>query len=119
MDEWKVKIVDAGYKITKELYIFREIGNGKREHIIDGKIKTIEHGEIPSKPTLELTDSALQQLAEQLNEKGYKPQKGYLEGKLEATELHLKDTRTLLKLPNYEVRGFTKEVVRTPKEIDN
>ena len=62
----------------------------------DKILKEGERWDVP--PTLELEPEQLQAFADALNEQGYKPQQGFVEGKLEATESHLKDMRTLLKL---------------------
>lgn len=96
MEDWKIQIHDVGYKTSKELYIFRNIGGGKSEFMTEGNIVTVGHGEAYPKPTLELTTDMLQNLANELDKRGFKPQQGYLEGKLEATEKHLEDMRGLV-----------------------
>lgn len=101
MNQWEITIKDTGYKVTRELYIFRRTHTGDTEVLQpDGIIKTIKTGEAVSdiKPLIELEPEMLQSLADELSQKGYKPQKGYLEGKLQATENHLADMRKLLKL---------------------
>lgn len=96
MENWNIKIVDLGYKLTKNIYIFRRTFDGKTE-LLGGEI--FDHsGALPPKPTLELTDEQLRAFAEAINKEGINPQKEYVEGKLEATENHLKDMRKLLKL---------------------
>ncbi len=90
-NEWNIKIVDSGYKLTKDVYIFREIG--EKVEFLDGE--TVHRGVAVSKPTLELTLDQLQVFADALNNIGIKPKQGYLEGKLEATEKHLEDMRKL------------------------
>lgn len=96
MENWIVKIVDPGYKITREIFIYRRAGIGKTEVLRSGgMVETIDTGVKPE-PTLELFPETLQALANALAEVGIKPQEGYLEGKLEATEKHLEDMRTLV-----------------------
>lgn len=94
--DWKIKIVDVGYKFTRDIYIFRRLHNGKTEILGVGEIKD---GDEPKEPTLELDPQQLQELANTLADNGFKPQKGFVEGKLQATEKHLSDLRHLLKLP--------------------
>lgn len=95
MNEWQIRIVDPGYKFTREIYIFRRLFNGKTELLGVGEI---EDGGIATKPTLELTPEQLQAFSDALNANGFQPQDGFTEGKLEATERHLLDMRKLLKL---------------------
>lgn len=95
MNEWQIKIVDPGYKFTREVFIFRRLQNGKTEILGTGVVKDV--GEKP-KPTFELEPEQLQAFANALNENGFKPQNGFVEGKLEGTERHLGDLRALLKL---------------------
>lgn len=97
---WQIKIRDVGYKTTRDLYIFRRAFNGETEVMQpDGTIQKFKEGEAANvKPLLELEPEMLQELADELAHNGYRPQKGFLEGKLEATTNHLKDMRTLLKL---------------------
>lgn len=90
--DWRVKITDVGYKLEKDIYIFRKLSNGKIDVLGVGEI---EDGIAP-KPTLSLTDSQLQEFADVLAQNGFKPLKGFLEGKLNATEKHLEDMRTLV-----------------------
>lgn len=99
MENWIVRIIDKGYTITRDVYIYRII-NGAKEFIQnDGTCLRLSEGSAEQpKPTLELNPEALQALADELAQVGYKPQKGFIEGKLEATERHLEDTRKLLKL---------------------
>jgi len=98
-DNWIIKIVDKGYKTSRDVYIFRRGLNGTEFMRGDNTTETIaDRGVAPEKPTLELEPEQLQALADELANVGYKPQKGFLEGKLEAMQDHLKDVRTLLKL---------------------
>lgn len=94
MNEWQIKIVDPGYKFTREIYISRRLPNGNAEFLGTGEV---EVGATP-KPSLELTPEQLQAFSDALNANGFKPQDGFTEGKLEATERHLLDMRKLLKL---------------------
>lgn len=92
---WKISIRDVGYKSTRDIFVYRRGLNGKTEIMGVGEV---DEGAGVPKPTLELEPEQLQAFADALNEQGYKPQKGFLEGKLEATERHLADIRKLLKL---------------------
>ena len=95
MNNWIIKIIDIGWKTTREIYIFRKNRNGERE-MLNGDI--LKEGVPPAniKPTLELEPEQLQALADELDNIGYKPQKGFIEGKLLATETHLEDMRKLV-----------------------
>jgi len=92
---WLVKIVDKGYTTFKDVYIMQGIGNNKGEIIRGDKIETFNEGE-QINPSLVLPPEALQSFADALNNLGIKPQQGFLEGKLEGTEKHLEDMRTLV-----------------------
>lgn len=94
-EEWNIKIVDVGYKLEKDIYIFRRNFNNEVV-MLSGEI--LNKGVTPTQPTLSLTNEQLRKLAEAINNEGINPQKEFVEGKLEATENHLKDMRTLLKL---------------------
>lgn len=64
----------------------------------DGKNVPLEEvGQTPN-PTVRISAEEAQSLVEQLSACGVKPQRGYLEGKLEATERHLEDIREVAKL---------------------
>lgn len=92
--EWKIRIVDPGYKLKYDVFIFRELPDQKAELL---NVGIIDSGVAP-KPSLELDKFQLQAFADELSNMGIKPQQGFVEGKLEATERHLADTRKLLKL---------------------
>jgi hypothetical protein len=92
-NNWLVKIIDKGYKITRDIYIFRRTFDGKTE-LLNGEV--IEYGINPDKPTLELDPDQLQEFANALNDIGINPKKEFIEGKLEATEKHLEDMRKLV-----------------------
>jgi hypothetical protein len=99
MENWTVKIIDKGYKFARDIYIFRRIGDKIEILGADNTTNIIDsHAVTPDKPTLSLNPETLQAFADALDSIGIKPQKGFIEGKLEATENHLKDMRTLLKL---------------------
>jgi hypothetical protein len=102
MENWKIKIVDVGYKFERDIYIFRK--NGNKVEMYDGSVSDID-GAIPAKPTLSLSPESLQELANVLDKQGFSPKEGFVEGKLQATEKHLEDMRKLV---------FTS---LTPKEI--
>lgn len=94
---WKLKIVEVGYKMGRDLYIFRRVG-GKTEIMQpDGTIKTFNEGEVyDAVPFMEMDTDMLQQFSDELSKNGFKPQKGFIEGKLDAVEKHLEDMRTLV-----------------------
>lgn len=93
-NEWRVKIIDKGYTDTREVYIYCRSFGGV--NIIRGdKSEFIKEGE-QTTPSLFLTPQALQAFSDALNSQGFKPQGGFVEGKLEATEKHLEDMRTLV-----------------------
>lgn len=99
MNNWTIRIIDVGYRFTRDVFIFRRTAQGSEFIQNDGTGIFIAEGSAEQpKPALQLEPEALQALADELANVGYKPQKGFLEGKLEATERHLDDTRTLLKL---------------------
>jgi len=93
MDKWNIRIIDVGYKLERDVFIFRRIFDGKTE-MLDGTI--IDVGSAISKPSLSLTVEQLQTFANELNKLGISPAKEYATGKLEATEKHLKDMRALV-----------------------
>jgi len=90
---WNIKIIDRGFKLQRDIYIFRQTFDGKMK-MLDGKIYEI--GAQPEKPSLELDIEQLQEFASALNELGINPKKEFVEGKLEATEKHLEDMRKLV-----------------------
>lgn len=98
MNEWIIKIVDPGHTITRHIYIFRHLASGITEFIKGDKVIRVEEGAIGPGPSLELSPEQLQAFADALNANGFKPQDGFIEGKLEGTERHLQDLRHLLKL---------------------
>jgi len=96
-EEWTIKIVDVGYRFTRDVFIFRRTLGGTEFIQGDGAGLFVAEGEaIPPKPAIQLDPEALQALADELARTGYKPQKGFVEGKLNATEKHLEDMRKLV-----------------------
>ena len=96
MEDWKIKIVDVGYKLEKDIYIFTKRFDSKLE-MLGGEI--IDNGAVPPKPTISLTDQQMIALANALAKEGVNPQKEFTVGKLEATEKHLQDMRKLVFKP--------------------
>lgn len=96
MNGWIIKIVDVGYKLGRDIYIFRRLPNGNAEMLDGSELK--QGTEIAAKPTLFLNPEQLQALVNALNDNGFKPQEGFVEGELKGTKEHLKDLRKLLKL---------------------
>ncbi|MEK6881422.1 MAG: hypothetical protein AABY22_17495 [Nanoarchaeota archaeon] len=98
IENWHIKIIDKGYTLLRDVFIWRNLSNGKVE-LLNGDIIESNDGNVCiSKPTLQLTPEQLQSFADALNEIGFNPKQGFMEGKLEATEKHLEDMRKLLKL---------------------
>ena len=94
---WQIKIIDKGFKPTLEIFVYEDIGNGKIRVVQGDTIQTIDrNAPTDLKPTIELPREALQAFADSLDQMGIKPQKGFLEGKLQATEKHLEDMRDLV-----------------------
>ena len=96
MENWIIKIVDRGYKLTRDIYIYRKSFGGKLEILRGNTVETIDDSGAVDKPSLELTPEVLQSFANALNEIGINPKKEFIEGKLEATEKHFEDMRKLL-----------------------
>jgi hypothetical protein len=95
--DWIIRIVDKGYKTERDIYIYRKHFGGKIEVMGADNTTTIyeEGGAIPDNPTLQLSPEALQALADALDKIGITPKQGFVEGKLEATEKHLEDMRSI------------------------
>ena len=99
-DNWVIKIVDVGYTYTRDVFIFRRSIGGAEFIQNDGTALFVAEGSVERpKPTIQLDPEALQALADELSHVGYKPQKGFIEGKLTATEKHLEDMRRLVFTP--------------------
>lgn len=93
--ETKIKIIDKGYKLSREIYITRFYPNNTGEILTSEGYKGFDpRAEV--RPTIELDPEELQELANVLAENGFKPKEGFLEGKLVATEKHLEDMRKLV-----------------------
>ncbi len=96
MENWQIKIIDKGYKYTRDVYIYRR-SNHKTEVWYGDKVTVYEEGaSMSDMPSFSMTPEMLQDLSDALNNIGIKPQKGFMEGKLEATERHLSDMRELV-----------------------
>jgi len=93
MENWIIKIVDVGYKLEKDIYIFTKRPNGDTE-MLSGEIFPIGKLITP-KATISLTNQQMIAFANALNKEGVNPEKEYTAGKLEATEKHLEDMRKL------------------------
>ena len=99
-DNWVIKIVDVGYRFTRDVFIFRRSLGGAEFIQNDGTALFVADGSAEQpKPAIQLDPEALQALADELAHVGYKPQKGFIEGKLNATEKHLEDMRKLVFTP--------------------
>lgn len=96
-DDWIVKIIDPGYRTTRDVFIYRTGPIGKIELLRSDTIETIDEGTAPE-PSMRLSPEALQAFADALDKMGITPKQGFVEGKLQATESHLSDMRQLLKL---------------------
>ena len=95
MENWKIKISDVGYKLEKDVYIYYK-RYGDKIGVLHGDVVEEFNGGDVIKPSLSLPPEALQEFANALDKMGIKPQQGFIEGKLEATERHLEDMRTLV-----------------------
>jgi hypothetical protein len=96
-NEYVIKIVDVGYKTSLDIFIFKPLITGNILVLRGDEEEIVPMGTKP-KPTLSLTKIQLQALSDAINSIGISPKQGFIEGKLEATEKHLEDTRKLLKL---------------------
>lgn len=103
MGNWTVKIIDKGYSLFCDIYIYRKVLENKIEFVSSNNtIKISEDGEV-QEPTLRLDREQLTAFATALNQLGIcvlgcyryaNPQKEFSEGKLaEATEKHLQDIK--------------------------
>lgn len=114
MENWKVQILDRVGQTNKDVTFYRDLGNGRYETVIaveKGGYMVVEAHNMGAeiKPSIIMDVFMLQALADALNEIGIKPQKGYLEGKLEGTEKHLEDMRSLVFDNRVEISGEAKE----------
>lgn len=97
---WEIQIQDKPASFTKNVYIFRRGFNGETE-LLQPDLKSIgKLGDTVSgnpTPTFELDPEIYQLLVDALHNVKSSPAL-YTDGKLEATEAHLKDLRQLLNL---------------------
>lgn len=95
--DWQVSIQRQVGRIDLALYIYRDLGNGKFEQVIgNDTIVTLNEG-AAFEPTLTLYADMLPVLMKELSQFGVKiPEQSFIEGKLYATEEHLKDMRKLV-----------------------
>ena len=94
MENWKISIKDVGYKTEREVYIYRKVINGIE--IFRGDRTEIISEHSATTPSFNMTPEMLQEFANELDKNGINPKQGFVEGKLEATEKHLEDMRTLV-----------------------
>lgn len=100
-DEFKVQILENPASFDLEVYFFHKVS----DHITavaqaDGTLKEYEIASIERpQPTFKASRGTLAALLVAISAQGVKTKDlGFAEGKLEATENHLEDLRTLLKL---------------------
>lgn len=127
-ENWEVNIRDRAFAFETEIFIYRNIPEGRVELLrFDKKgnmaTEVVERYASASRiipPTFLIPTSALQALFEALQRNGMKPtDQSFVEGKLKATEDHLKDMRELVFNPDI-FYGHDKEVINvgvpSPKE---
>lgn len=100
---WQVQVEQVGGRYAKQIYIYRTMHDGTVE-VMQSDLNTVttypaKYDQTkPIAPTLIVEEGLLALIVNAV--KGIKPpERQYTEGKLEATENHLKDLRHLLKLP--------------------
>lgn len=97
-NEWKIKVMDNHFSINTGIYIYRYTNKGTEIQQCD-KVITIKEGELNPKPTLSIARELLTPFMDALKKYGVRPtDQSLVEGKLIATNYHLEDMRTLLKL---------------------
>lgn len=108
--DWHCEVQEELHRANKKIFIYRVVSPTEFEMIAtEGDqtvIRTVDRNtRLIEVPTLNLPEEAFQALVDAL--KNRKPTEAkYTEGKLEATERHLDDMRTLLKLkPNGKENG--------------
>jgi hypothetical protein len=94
-DEYNIKIVDRGFKTHNDVYIYTLRPDRKIDFYYSDKVVTVEDG-AEAQPSFQMTPQMLQAFANTLAKMGVNPAKEYIEGKLEATEKHLEDMRSLV-----------------------
>ena len=97
-EDWKIQILELPGRYDMAVHIWRRTLSGKFQAMTKDGLLVVHEGQSQPEPLLTLLPEQLQAFADALNKKGYKPEKGLLEGKLERTDNHLKDMRALLKL---------------------
>ena len=99
-NKWNIKIRTSNFRPGYDVFIFREMPNGIIEVLRGDEIKAYQEGEqIDNTPSMYFEPEMAQEMVDALNRIGVKPRKGFMEGKLQATERHLEDLRVMLKLP--------------------
>lgn len=100
LGQWRAKIYEDPATEIRKIYIMASTPqemNGYVSNAHTGEIKYIPEGEAMESPSMQLTEGMMQALFEALQESGMKPKdQSYIEGKLEATQEHLKDMREIV-----------------------
>lgn len=103
-ENWRIEVQDRPAQLLTDIWIFRRGDNNKvvvwRNLGDDAMEETeYENGLAKLPATLTIPTDLKPVLLEALTRNGVKPpEQSFLKGKLEATEEHLRDMRTLLKL---------------------
>ena len=95
--EWKIAIYRPAGLIGYDVTIYRSIGSGEMEVLVGSDMVRFKEGEtIP--PSLRFQNpQMLKELVRAIGEMGIREDhQSFSEGKLEATEKHLEDMRTLV-----------------------
>lgn len=100
MESWEARVVFAPGKMANGVYLSRRKDIGVREYLrSDNTVITVKNGE-PTKEPIEfawLDDEQLEALSAAFDQHGVKrPDAGFTEGKLQATEKHLEDMRSIV-----------------------
>lgn len=125
-EKWEVNIRENFVQYDNDVFIYRFVGEGKVNVLQvkkGGVLEVVEcdrFGSNPPAPTLRLTREMQQALFDALQRNGMKPtDQSFVEGKLAATQEHLKDMRELVFNPDI-FYGHDREVINvgvpTPKE---
>lgn len=97
-ENWKVRVEHPLHTLDVEIYFYRRTPDGLEILLSNGRTTIVNIGSRENPlPSLTLDSQAFQALIDVLHEQKASPGK-FTEGKLEATERHLQDMRTLLKL---------------------
>lgn len=101
-NEWKARIYEEPMNGNFKIYIISDSPGNIRGYVSNahtGEISYLKEGEDMISHSMVLTQGMMQALFTALQGQGMKPvEQSYVEGKLEATEKHLEDMRTLSKL---------------------